>query len=323
MTDTILNIKNLHIHFNVNNGSAKVLNGIDLSVKQGHLLGLVGESGSGKSVLAMSMLAYVREPGIIKKGEIFFDKKDILALTEEELQKKYRGKEIGLIAANARAHLNPLLPVGEQIANVYSAHTKKPKKEGRIKAVEILKSVGINDAERRAESYPHELSGGMAQRVMIAITLVNAPRFIVADDCTNGLDVTVAAQVMDLLLLILKERESSGIFITHDLGIVAQCCDEVAIMYSGQIFEQAPVKDFFNKPLHPYSDVLLDSLPERRKAKPEIDTIGNLPNPLQLPNGCLFHPRCPRAQELCLREKPKIRVISPGHTVKCHYPLEN
>ncbi|WP_319559324.1 ABC transporter ATP-binding protein [Marispirochaeta sp.] len=321
MANTILCIQDLHVEFQLHNGTARILNGVNLDTDEGSLLGLVGESGSGKSVLAMAMLNYVREPGKIRKGKIIFNEKDVFSLSEKELREVYRGKEIGLIAANARSHLNPLLPVGKQIANVYMAHTGRPKSEAREKAVEILKLVGINDAERRMNSYPHELSGGMAQRVMIAITLVNAPKFIIADDCTNGLDVTVAAQVMDLFLEIIKKQKSSGMLITHDLGIVAQCCDDVAIMYSGRIFEKAPVEEFFQSPAHPYSLVLLESLPEKRKLKSDAEFIGTLPNPLRLSQGCLFHPHCSRCKEICTKQVPELKYIGNSRTVYCHFPL--
>ena len=229
----ILKVENLRVGFELTKGRSHIVNGLNLTLQEGHLIGLVGESGSGKSVAASAILGYVRKPGVIENGKVIFDESVELQKLNEEQLVEYRGKAIGLIAANARNHLNPLMTVGEQIANVYMAHNSCKKKEAMEKVIAMLKAVGLTDPEQRAKAYPHELSGGMAQRCMIAMALINMPRVLIADDATNGLDVTVQAQIMDLILELLHERNMSGIFITHDLGVVAQCCTEVAIMYCG------------------------------------------------------------------------------------------
>jgi len=313
----LLKIEDLHTYFYVRKGVSKIVNGLNLSVRKGELLGVVGESGSGKTVAAMSIVDRVRTPGKVVSGKVIYQGTDLRGLNESELR-KFRGKEIGLIAANARGNLNPLIKVGDQIADVYLAHNKGDLREAKQRAIEMLRAVGINGAEQRANAYPHELSGGMAQRVMIALALINSPNLLIADDATNGLDVTVQAQIMDLILDIVEKRKASGIFITHDLGVVAQCCDEIAIMYAGQIVEKGPVTTFFEEPQHPYSQNLLNSLPERRGKEKKILLSGGLPNPLELPSGCLFHPRCPYATEKCRQEEPSLVKVSENYSVKCH-----
>ncbi|MCI8741993.1 MAG: ABC transporter ATP-binding protein [Lachnospiraceae bacterium] len=313
----ILKVENLRVGFDLARGRSHIVNGLDLTLKEGHLIGLVGESGSGKSVAASAILGYVRKPGTIEAGKVIFDQTVALhELGEEELV-RYRGKEIGLIAANARNHLNPLMTVGEQIANVYMAHNPCKKKEAMERAVEMLKAVGLTDPEQRARAYPHELSGGMAQRCMIAMALINMPRVLIADDATNGLDVTVQAQIMDLILQLLGQRNMSGIFITHDLGVVAQCCTEIAIMYCGQIVEFASVEQLFEHPVHPYTRHLLNALPEYRDASVQTASGEALIDTMNLPEGCLYHPRCPWADKMCTGEDPGSVEVEPGHLVKC------
>ncbi len=313
----ILKVEDLRVGFNLLKGRSHIVNGLNLTLQEGHLIGLVGESGSGKSVAASAILGHVRKPGTIESGKITFDEKVELGnLSEEELT-AYRGKQIGLIAANARNHLNPLMTVGEQIANVYMAHNSCRKKEAMAKAVDMLRAVGLTDPEQRAKAYPHELSGGMAQRCMIAMALINMPRVLIADDATNGLDVTVQAQIMDLILQLLRERNMSGIFITHDLGVVAQCCTEVAIMYCGQIVEFATVEQLFANPVHPYTKHLLNSLPEYRDANVKHSAGDSLIDTMHLPEGCLYHPRCPWMCDRCKQADPAAVEVEAGHLVKC------
>lgn len=316
----ILSIEDLAVWFYTRKGIARVINGVHLTVEEGELLGLVGESGSGKTVLANALLGHVAEPGRIVQGKVIYRGTDLRTLGEEELIRNYRGKEIGLIASNARAHLNPLMRVGDLIADIALSHQGGTQREARRMAVEMLRAVGINDPENRARSYPHELSGGMAQRVMIALALINSPRLLIADDCTNGLDVTVAAQVMDLFMEMFSRSGSSGVLITHDLGLVAQYCRSIAIMYCGQIIERAPVDRFFQSPAHPYSIRLLEALPERRKGRRDAAGIGRLPSPLELPQGCLYHPRCQYAENLCRAEEPPMSLIGEQFYLKCHDP---
>ncbi|WP_066458918.1 ABC transporter ATP-binding protein [Anaerotruncus rubiinfantis] len=313
----ILEIEDLRVGFHLTHGTSHIVNGLNISLEEGHLIGLVGESGSGKSVSASAALGFVRKPGFIESGRVIFDEKvDLLALSEQELQ-QYRGSAVGLIAANARGHLNPLMTVGEQISNVYRAHNKCTKKEAWDATLKMLEAVGLTDIGQRAKSYPHELSGGMAQRCMIAMALINSPRVLIADDATNGLDVTVQAQIMDLIITMLRERDMSGIFITHDLGVVAQCCNEIAIMYCGQIVEFAPVEQFYKNPVHPYSRHLLYSLPEYRNAAHKEKMWENNMDPMNLPDGCLFHPRCKFACEGCRVGDIGMVEVEPGHFVKC------
>ena len=314
----ILQVQDLRIVYEVAGGISQVVNGLNLNISEHHLVGLVGESGSGKTISASAMLGFVKKPGILKSGRVILDEKlDLLQLSNDKLN-RYRGTDIALIAANARSHLNPLETVGDQIANVYRAHNKCSKKEAQAKTIEMLKAVGLTDPEQRAKAYPHELSGGMAQRCMIAMALINSPRVLIADDATNGLDVTVQAQIMDLILELIKTRGMSGLMITHDLGVVAQCCHDVAIMYCGQIVEMASVEDFFANPVHPYSRYLLNSLPEYRVAGDTSVKAGEgLLDSLNLPKGCLFNPRCRYANDSCRNAEPVMIEIEAGHFVKC------
>lgn len=317
MTD-ILRVEDLRTVFHLKAGQSRIVNGFTLNVQEGGLLGLVGESGSGKTVTAMSIMGKVKKPGEIVGGRVYYRDVDLRNLSEEQMH-KYRGREMAIVAANARGHLNPLLKAGQQIANVYRAHNPGVKrKDAWEKAVHMLKAVGINDAKLRAGAYPHELSGGMAQRVMIAMALVNSPQLLIADDATNGLDVTVQAQIMELIAGMIRREGMSGIFITHDLGVVAQCCNEIAIIYCGQIIEQSAVRDFFAGPKHPYSIKLLNSIPERHQAgAAKGESTDNMPSPLNLPSGCLYHPRCPNAMPECSRREPDDYVLGTRSKVKC------
>lgn len=319
----ILKVENLRVGFELTKGRSHIVNGLNLTLQEGHLIGLVGESGSGKSVAASAILGYVRKPGVIENGKVIFDESVELQKLNEEQLVEYRGKAIGLIAANARNHLNPLMTVGEQIANVYMAHNSCKKKEAMEKVIAMLKAVGLTDPEQRAKAYLHELSGGMAQRCMIAMALINMPRVLIADDATNGLDVTVQAQIMDLILELLHERNMSGIFITHDLGVVAQCCTEVAIMYCGQIVEFATIEQLFKNPCHPYTRHLLNALPEYRDKNVKTTAGDALIDTMNLPEGCLYHPRCPYACDQCSREEPVEIEVELGHLVKCFCNMVN
>lgn len=314
----ILQVQDLRIVFEVAGGTSRIVNGLNLAIKEHHLVGLVGESGSGKTISANAMLGYVKKPGILQGGRVLLDGEHDMLTMDPKTLNHHRGTDIALIAANARSHLNPLETVGDQIANVYRAHHPCTKKEARAKTIDMLKAVGLTDPEHRAKAYPHELSGGMAQRCMIAMALINSPRMLIADDATNGLDVTVQAQIMDLIQELIATRGMSGLLITHDLGVVAQCCHDVAIMYCGQIVEMAPVETFFANPVHPYSRYLLNSLPEYRKEGSEHAKSGEgLMDSLHLPEGCLFNPRCKYACEACTKEDPAMIEIEPDHFVKC------
>jgi oligopeptide/dipeptide ABC transporter ATP-binding protein len=320
MGEKLLEMKNIRIDFKMLKGVSHIINNLSLSIDKNSFLGLVGESGSGKSVLANSMLGYVKEPGIISAGEILYEGNNILKMPEEELIAKYRAKQVGLIASNARAHLNPLLTVGKQLSIVYSVHSGKTMMESKERALAMLNLVKINDPNRRFNSYPHELSGGMAQRIMIAMTLINNPHLIIADDCTNGLDVTVAAQILDLFLEVIETQKATSVIITHDLGIVAQCCTHVAIMYSGQIIETAPVAEFFSNCMHPYSRRLLNSLPENMGKEIEKNTVYSKINTYDLPSGCMYYDRCSNKTDKCKLADPEFTVAGNNHFVKCIHP---
>lgn len=313
----VLCVENLRVSFDVPNGNLPILNGLELSLTEGHLVGLVGESGSGKSVAASAILGYVMKPGKIDSGKVIINGNvDLLQLEKNELN-KWRGSHIALIAANARGRLNPLVNVGQQIANVFSAHNKCSKKDAWRKAISMLKAVGINDPDDRAKAYPHELSGGMAQRCMIAMALVNSPKLLIADDATNGLDVTVQAQIMDLILQMIEERNMSGVFITHDLGVVAQCCNEIAIMYRGQIVEFSPVQEFFENPAHPYSKYLINSLPEYRTSLSDVNVTKEYENALVNELGCLYKNKCRHAFSECEISEPPAYYINQKHYSRC------
>jgi len=323
MAENLLEVNELRVEFVMPQGIAHIINRFSLSFEKNSFLGLVGESGSGKTVFAYALLGFAKQPGRIAGGQILYKGKDILQLPEDELISTYRSKEVGLIASNARAHLNPLLTVGKQLSTVYSVHTGADKKKSTQRALEMLEIVKINDPKRRFNAYPHELSGGMAQRIMIAMALINNPNIIIADDCTNGLDVTVAAQIMDLFLNVIEEQEASSIFITHDLGIVAQCCTHVAIMYCGQIIETAVTTDFFKNCQHPYSRILLDSLPNQVKKSGLRKTLNEKIDYYHLPQGCLYFDRCPVRRPECALKEPSLKKINENHYVKCNYPPDS
>jgi peptide/nickel transport system ATP-binding protein len=312
----ILEIENLHAQFVTYEGVVRALNGIDLTINESEIVGLVGETGSGKSVLTTAILNAVRAPGRIVDGAVRLDGRDLLVLTESEMQ-RIRGVQISLIATNPRSKLNPLLRIGPQIGDIIRAHEPLSKEIAGARAIELLKSVGINDPERRARAYPHELSGGMAQRVLIAMALAGSPRLLIADEATNGLDVTVQRQVLDLMRDKVRELRTSALIVTHDLGIVAQYCQRVAIVYAGQIVEQANTEQLFRHPRHPYTISLLASSRSSSRQEIRLSLVGSRPDLKNLPHGCLLHPRCPFFDPGRCLEVPRLQEIEPGHFVRC------
>ena len=307
------------VQFQTYEGIAQALNGIDLRIGEAEIVGLVGETGSGKSVLATAIMNALRFPGQIVAGSVLLEGRDLLALDEAALR-GIRGVQISLIATNPRSKLNPLLRVGRQIADVIRAHENVPHAAALARASALLQTVGINDPERRARAYPHELSGGMAQRVLIAMALAGSPRLLIADEATSGLDVTVQRQVLDLIRDKVIERQSSALMITHDLGIVAQYCHRVAIIYAGQIVEEATVANLFRDPRHPYT-ISFRSPPRgtvSRQRAPDYRWLGRGPINGNLPDGCLLHPRCPFAYDHCRTAPPGLRELATGHHVRCH-----
>jgi len=277
---------------------------------------LVGESGSGKTVAAWSMLGLPLRPGKIIEGEVFWYEENILKMTPEQLN-ELRGKEIGLILSSPKIYLHPLVRVGKQIQEVYMAHHDISKSKAYEIVLDIISNMGLSDSPRIFNSYSFELSGGMAQRIMIAMALVNSPELVIADDSTNGLDVTIQRQILDLMSDLIKQRNSSALMITHDLGIVAQYCKNVAIMYAGQTIEKASVNEIFSNPLHPYSQSLIGSIRSTRLGTKGKPIPGIAPDPKNLPSGCLFEPRCSIKMPECKKDQSPMIEVEKGHFVRC------
>jgi oligopeptide/dipeptide ABC transporter ATP-binding protein len=321
MSDVLV-VRNLSTHFFLYQGVVKALSGVNLTVRPGEMLGLVGETGSGKSVVAYSVVRLVPAPGRIVEGEILFQGEDLLEVDEAEMR-RIRGGRLSLIVANPRMRLNPMARVGDQIAAVYQAHNPGSRDDVHDLVIKMLNAVGLNDPERRADSYPHELSGGMAQRIVIAMGLICSPELVIADDPTFGLDVTIQRQVMDLMWELIRQKAASTLIITHDLGIVAQYCQRVAVIYAGQIVEEAPVAAFFAQARHPYSRSLLGSVRTVGRERERLPLIGSPPDPLHLPGGCVLHPRCPAALPVCEVARPEVLELAPDHVVVCHRAEES
>jgi oligopeptide/dipeptide ABC transporter ATP-binding protein len=317
--EILLNIKNLTLNFNTDRGEVTALDGIELKLYKNESLGLVGETGCGKSVTALSIMRLIPvPPGKIGQGEIFFDDKDLLKIPETEMRKN-RGGKISMIFQEPSTSLNPVFKVGDQISEAIQLHQRVDKVTAKKKAVEMLERVGMPDPKDIISRYPHELSGGMQQRIMIAMALSSNPKLLIADEPTTALDVTTQAQILDLINELKKDIISSMLLITHDLGIVAEICDRVAVMYTGNIIEQADLKDLFKSPLHPYTRGLLEAIPQMKAPKGELGFIpGTIPDLMELPQGCKFNPRCPQQMEICLRKKPELREVKEGHFVACH-----
>ena len=317
MSEKILEIKDLVVHFETDDGCVKAINGLTLSVGKEKTLGLVGETGAGKTTTALSILNLVPSPpGVIKGGSIELDGKDVLQMSDKELE-HMRGNDVAMIFQDPMTALNPVLTVGEQIAESIMLHEHIPMKEAFERAKEMLKMVGI--AESRAYDYPHQFSGGMRQRVVIAIALACQPNFLIADEPTTALDVTIQAQVLDLMKDLIEKNHMSMLLITHDLGVVAEVCNDVAVMYAGRIVEIGSTDEVFNSTRHPYTEGLFDSLPNLKEQGEELVPIkGMMPDPMRLPEGCAFAPRCPYATEACTQTVPELRQMGGTHFVACH-----
>lgn len=320
---SLLEIKDLHTFFDTKKGVVKAVNGVSYSVEAGKTLGIVGESGSGKSVSAMSILHLLDGNGYIESGEIWFDGREISKCTREEMY-KIRGNEISVIFQEPMTSLNPVFTIERQLSEVFMVHQKMSKKEAAAKSVEILADVRIPNPHKVVKQYPHQLSGGMRQRVMIAMALACRPKLLIADEPTTALDVTIQAQILKLMNDLREEKGTSILFITHNLGVINEMADEVAVMYCGQVVEKAPVRKVFgeNKYSHPYTEGLMTSIP--RLDTPtgvRLDAIpGAVPHPLDLPKGCKFAPRCKYATEKCMNEEPKLLALEDDHLVRCFYP---
>lgn len=317
----LLEVRNLKTYFFTEDGVVKAVDGVDFYVKPGEVLGLVGESGCGKSVTSLSIMRLIGAPGKIVEGEILFEGKNLVKASEEEMI-QVRGNRISMIFQQPQTALNPVFRVGDQIAEVLGIHQGLGKEAGLTRAVELLKMVGIPEPERRAEAFPHELSGGMAQRVMIAMGLACVPNLLIADEPTTALDVTIQAQILDLMRNLRENIGTAIILITHDLGVVAEICERVAVMYAGQIVEEADVNTIFAHPLHPYTRGLIGSIPVLGKLKDRLEVIpGSVPNLVNLPPGCRFAPRCHAREEhgldICTAQAPSLEQAEAGHKVRC------
>lgn len=313
----ILEVKGLKTYFFTDKGVVKAVDGVSYSLKEGQTLGIVGESGCGKSVNAMSILNLIEKPGKIVEGSIKFNGEELVGISEKKMR-EYRGNDISMIFQEPMTSLNPVFRIGQQITESLILHQNMNKEESRKKAIDLLNLVGIPRAEKVVDDYPHQLSGGMRQRVMIAMALACDPKVLIADEPTTALDVTIQAQILSLMNDLQKETNTSIMLITHDLGVVAQVADHILVMYSGKIVESAPVKELFGNPKHPYTQGLLDSIPNLDDDKKRLNSIeGVVPNPFELPVGCSFAPRCKYAMDICKVEEPPQYIINGEHTTAC------
>jgi oligopeptide/dipeptide ABC transporter ATP-binding protein len=318
----LLQVKNLQTSFFTPEGEVRAIDGVSFEIGEGKTIGLVGESGCGKSVTSLSIMRLIPSPpGKIVGGEIVYRDRDLLRLNNEEMR-KIRGNEISMIFQEPMTSLNPVFTVGNQIGEAIHLHQGLGKKETRQKTIDMLRLVKIADPESRVDSYPHQLSGGMRQRIMIAMALSCNPSLLIADEPTTALDVTIQAQILELMKELQQKIGMALLLITHDLGVVAEQADDVAIMYAGKIVERANTRAIFNRPFHPYTVGLLNSLPGAgTQKKKRLDAIpGMVPSPLHLPSGCRFRDRCPKAADLCAQKEPELLEKEPGHTVACHFP---
>jgi oligopeptide/dipeptide ABC transporter ATP-binding protein len=317
----LLEVHNLKTYFFTEDGVVKAVDGVDFYVNSGEVLGLVGESGCGKSVTSLSIMRLVGIPGKVVEGDIYFEGKEVLKLPEDEMV-HMRGNRMSMIFQQPQSSLNPVFKVGDQVAEVLRIHQKMEKEPAWRKAVDLLRLVGIPDPEKKAHAYPHEMSGGQAQRVMIAMALALNPQLLIADEPTTALDVTIQAQILDLMRDLRSRMNTAVVLITHDLGIIAEMADRVAVMYAGRIVEQADVRMLFEHPLHPYTLGLIASIPVLGQVKDRLDVIpGNVPNLVNLPPGCRFASRCRARQdyslEICTQIEPDLIPAATDHLVRC------
>ena len=313
----LLEVHDLTVHFATEDGLVEAVDNVSFSVRPGEILGVVGESGSGKSVTAHALLRLIRPPGRIVRGEIRFEGADLLALPEARMG-AVRGARIALVFQSPRTALNPVLTVGRQIARLYELHQHVAPAEAWRRTIEMLTLVGIAEPERRARQYAHQLSGGMCQRVMIAMAIASSPRLLIADEPTTGLDVSIAAQILDLLRALGRRTGASIVLITHDLGVVAEACDRVAVMHAGQLVEIADVHTLFKRPRHPYTQALVRSIPRIDREVAMEPIPGAVPSLLAPAPGCRYADRCARVLEVCRRERPVLRAAGASHEVACH-----
>ncbi|HBT51321.1 MAG TPA: peptide ABC transporter ATP-binding protein [Petrotoga sp.] len=316
-SEPILRVDNLHVHFKTEDGIIKAVNGASFELYPGETLAIVGESGSGKTVTALSTIRLLDENGWIAEGEIQYKDMDVLSLSYNHLR-KIRGKEISMIFQEPMTALNPVYTIGEQIMESLELHLNMSEKEGKKRAIDLLKKVGIPEPERRIDQYPHELSGGMRQRAMIAMALACNPSILIADEPTTALDVTIQAQILELMKDLQNEFKMAIIFITHDLGVIAEMADRALVMYGGEVVESGEIKTIFKRPLHPYTWGLMNSIPRIDKDEEKLLSIpGVVPNPLNFPKGCKFSNRCFFADQKCVDEDPNLEEIEDRHFSRC------
>jgi len=315
----LLNVKNLKTHFFTHEGTVKAVDGVSFSLHRGDTLGIVGESGCGKSVTALSIMRLIADPpGKIVAGGIHFNGTDLLALDEKQMR-DVRGRKISMIFQEPMTSLDPVFTIGHEIVETLQIHQDLNKQEARTQAIEVLRTVGIADADKRVDSYPHELSGGMRQRAMIAMALSCNPALLIADEPTTALDVTIQAQILRLINEMKSKFDTSVLLITHDLGVISEMCDHVAVMYAGHLVEYADIHTLFGNPLHPYTKGLYRSIPRLDVEANRLETIsGMVPNLIDLPPGCPYQTRCESCFETCLNEMPELLPIAENHLVKCH-----
>ncbi len=312
----LLEIIDLYVHFHTLRGIVKALDGVNLDIDRGEVLGLVGETGSGKTVTGLSIIRLLEPNAEIKGGEILFEGRDLLKLPMSEIL-KIRGRDISMIFQEPKAALNPVMQVGDQVAEAFLVHEELAKDEARKRVLDMFRKVGLPDPERIYKSYPHELSGGMAQRVVISMALALKPKLLIADEPTSALDVTIQAQIMDLFRELIDELGTSVIYITHDMALAAEISDRIAVMYAGRIVEVADTETIFNNPLHPYTQGLLRSIPKLGYKGKLFSMKGEIPPLINPPSGCRFHPRCPKKFDPCDNEVPRLMEVEKGHKVAC------
>jgi dipeptide transport system ATP-binding protein len=318
----LLEIENLSVEFPSHNGTMQAVEGVSLSLDTGEVLGIVGESGSGKSVTMMALMGLVAYPGLVRADKLRFDGHDLLGLSDRE-RRRLTGKDLSMIFQDPTTSLNPCFTVGYQLAETLKMHMGMDRKAARMRSIELLEQVGIPAPESRLDVYPHQLSGGMSQRVMIAMAIACDPKLLIADEPTTALDVTIQAQILDLLRSLQKDRGMALVLITHNMGVVQEMAQQVAVMYAGQVMEQRPADRLFAAPLHPYTEALMAAMPERNDGTSRLATIpGMVPGLYDRPAGCLFAPRCTYAVETVCNKRPALVAGADG-AVRCHFPLNH
>ncbi|MEL7650203.1 MAG: ABC transporter ATP-binding protein [Sedimentibacter sp.] len=313
----LLNINGLKTHFFTKRGVVPSVDGVSIEIPAGKIIGIVGESGCGKSVTSLSVMGLVQRPGKVVEGTIEFEGKNLLNINKTQMR-KIRGNEISMIFQEPMTSLNPVYTVGRQVSEALTIHENIDRDEAKKRVIEIFESVGIPEAGKRFNSYPHQLSGGLRQRIMIGMAMICSPKLMIADEPTTALDVTIEAQILHLMRELRNKNNTSIMMITHNLGVVAEICDYVYVMYAGKVMEQAEVNELFDNTLHPYTDGLLRSMPRMNSSDEKLYSIkGVVPNLMKLPKGCRFSPRCERATERCLRQEPELYRIDNNHSVRC------